>query len=133
MIVLYVKPYNLSNCYRSPKVRWFCLMHIPYSLDYSPGLIRVLTRIQSRKLEHLFNKKWQKLEYNPAQKMKKINSVPDCNPDLTVYLLMHHDSQHCGMDVSQKGIFYAKSLTLKSRSTEKHEVIGPKTICIWSV
>ena len=62
------------------------LCHIPYSLDYSPGLIRVLTRIQSRKFELLFNKKWQKLEYNPIQKMKKINSVPDCNPDLTVYL-----------------------------------------------
>ena len=50
---------------------------LPYSLDYSPGLIRVLTRKQSRKFELLFNKKWQKLEYNAAQKMKKINSVPD--------------------------------------------------------
>ena len=63
------------------------LINVLYGLSafkYRIVWITVLTRIQSRKLELLFNKKWQKLEYNPAQKMKKINSIPDCNPDLTV-------------------------------------------------
>ena len=36
----------------------------------------------------LFSKKWQKLEYNPAQKIQKINRVPDCNTDFTVVMKM---------------------------------------------
>ena len=35
----------------------------------------------------LFNKKWQKFEYNPAQKIQKLNRVPDCNTDFTVVIL----------------------------------------------
>ena len=29
----------------------------------------------------------KKLEYNPAQKIQKINRVPDCNTDFTVSLV----------------------------------------------
>ena len=61
---------------------WF--IPLPYSLYYSPDSIRVLSRIQSRKLNLLFSKKWQKLKYNPAQKSKK-NRVLGCNIDFTVF------------------------------------------------
>ena len=66
---LYTRSHGDMGQYRNCLICWG---YIPYSLDNSPGLIRVLTRIQSRKLELLFNKKWQKLEYDPAQKIKKI-------------------------------------------------------------
>ena len=59
---------------------------MPYSLYYSPDSIRVLSRIQSRKLKLSFSKKCQKLEYNPTQKIIKTNRVPDCNTDSTVHL-----------------------------------------------
>ena len=45
----------------------FKKISIPYSLYYSPDSIRVLSRIQSRKLKLLCSKKSQKLEYNPAR------------------------------------------------------------------
>ena len=57
-------------------------LQVPYSLYYSPDSIRVLSRIQSRKLKLLINKKF---EYNPNQKIQKINRVPDCNTDLKVF------------------------------------------------
>ena len=75
--------YNLLSSEKDHTKRFV----LPYSLYYSPDSIRVLSRIQSRKLKLLFSKKWQKLEYNPAQKIQKINRVPDCNTDFTVYSL----------------------------------------------
>ena len=49
---------------------------LPYSLYYSPDSIRVLSRIQSRKLKHLFSEKWHKLKYNHAQKIQKNYQSP---------------------------------------------------------
>ena len=54
------------------------------SLYYSPDSIRVLSLVQSRKLKPLFSKKWQKLEYNPAPKIQKINRIAECYTDSTV-------------------------------------------------